>query len=146
MKKTITRILAFVAALVCGGAWAADRLDTVWNGDFVTLDSSGGKVTHLSKIIDGVTYTLELNGNRVVWDETTQSSYLEIVNTSGELGAVVTRSIGTGSSKGGTILMTYSGLSSDSNPPNGTICTLFESSKTDAGFQNITLYSSVEVG
>ena len=26
MKKTITRILAFVAALVCGGAWAAKSI------------------------------------------------------------------------------------------------------------------------
>lgn len=134
----IKSMLAFAALMLCGGAWAADRVDTVWNGDFITLDSSGGKVTHLSKIIDGVTYTLELNGNRVVWDETTQSSYLEIVNTSGELGAVVTRSTGTGSTKGGTLFMKYSGLSSNSNPPNGIICTLFESSKTDAGFQNIT--------
>lgn len=137
MKKTIKTMLALLAALVCGGAWAA--LDSVWNGDFITLDESGNQVQHLTKTIGSITYTLALNGNKLVYDEATGKSYIEITNTNnGQLGATVTRSIGTGNSNGGSVLFKYSNLKTTEHEPNSIICTLWEESKTEAGYQNIT--------
>ena len=51
MKKTITRILAFVAALVCGGAWAAV-------GDTITISNINKGTSRNVSNFEGDTYTI----------------------------------------------------------------------------------------
>ena len=64
MKKTITRILAFVAALVCGGAWAATPLAT-WT-DFSSV--TGNSQVEINSA-EGETYKLTVPSENTVADD-----------------------------------------------------------------------------
>ena len=46
MKKTITRILAFVAALVCGGAWADVDENGLTPSIWYTFDENSSPVSN----------------------------------------------------------------------------------------------------
>lgn len=72
MKKVIKMMLALLAALVCGGAWAATPI-AVWDGDFKNTKKGD--------------YTLSANGNTVATDGSSitiaASKGISIVKTAG---------------------------------------------------------------
>lgn len=108
----IKSILAFVAVLLCGGAWAAPTV--LWDGDFSSY-RQGNTDTYV-RTIGSETYTLKLNGHEVKTDSETGLEYLLIKEQSdSKLGVTIERTPTSSTATGGTLIMRYSDYKYDSN-------------------------------
>lgn len=101
----IKSILAFVAVLLCGGAFAAPTV--LWDGDFSSY-RQGNTDTYV-RTIGSETYTLTLNGHSVETDSETGLEYLLIKEQSdSKLGVTIERTPTSSTATGGTLIMRYS--------------------------------------
>lgn len=106
MKRVKQIVMMAFASLLAQCVWAAPV--QIWNGDFAKDAPDLNAVTQIKKSAGGVTYTLNLNGNKVKRGEDGRT-YLEITNSDAlSLGISVSRS---SNSSGGTMLLKYSNLS-----------------------------------
>ncbi len=125
MKKTIrsffTAAISLATLLITGSAGAA--VNYLWDGDF--------DPNNLTKTVNGVTYTLALNGHEIKTDEATGKTYIEIGEGENGIGATVT--LGTAHGSGATIYLKYSNIT---NPGTTAVPCMIKCNRT-GGYENI---------
>lgn len=128
IRLFFTAAIALAASFVSSSALAV--VDYIWDGDF--------DPNNLTKTVNGVTYTLNLNGNEIKSDADGRT-YIEITNTEAlSLGATISRSVDTAGA-GGTVYLRYSNLVATGSEPDTQLCAM-HINKT-GGYNNISMLS-----
>lgn len=127
MNKVMKMMLALLAVLVCGGAWAATPV-VIWDGDF----------TETCKTVGDVTYKLELNGNEAVGAKGSQSIAIK-QDTDGAAGVFVKFVNGSDQAvkMASSVIVHYKKWMDSSVAGHAVLVNIFAPGQATAGYQNL---------